>query len=53
MGFLKIDMYSSEGVQIGAAQSGFGVLGTWSTVFHDEHDPIGILFFCKSYPLSD
>ncbi|EJD00245.1 uncharacterized protein FOMMEDRAFT_127734 [Fomitiporia mediterranea MF3/22] len=36
-------IWSSEGVQIGAAQSTFGVLGTWTTVFHDEGDPVGKL----------
>ena len=32
----------SEGVQVGPVQSTFGVLGTWTTVFHDEGDPVGM-----------
>ena len=32
---------SSEGVQIGVVRSTFGVLGTWTTVHHHRHDPIG------------
>ena len=31
---------SSAGVQIGAVQSRFGVLGSWTTVIHDG-DPVG------------
>lgn len=38
-------MCSSLGVQIGAVQSTFGVLGTWTTVFHDEGDPVGMYDF--------
>ncbi|KDQ50483.1 hypothetical protein JAAARDRAFT_141889 [Jaapia argillacea MUCL 33604] len=34
-------IWSSEGVQIGGVRSPFGVLGSWTTVFHDEHDPVG------------
>ncbi|KAL0961503.1 hypothetical protein HGRIS_006444 [Hohenbuehelia grisea] len=34
-------IWSSEGVQIGGVRSQFGVLGTWTTVFHDNDDPIG------------
>ncbi|KAH8113503.1 hypothetical protein DFH11DRAFT_304122 [Phellopilus nigrolimitatus] len=40
-------IWSSEGVQIGPAQSTFGVLGTWTTVFHDEQDPIGPFWLRK------
>lgn len=32
---------SSEGIQVGNVRSLFGVLGTWTTVTHDEHDPFG------------
>lgn len=38
-------LHSSEGVQVGGLRSSFGVLGIWTTIFHDEHDPVG-----KSYP---
>jgi hypothetical protein len=37
----KADTFSSAGVQVGAAQSQFGVLGTWTTVFHERDDPLG------------
>lgn len=32
---------SSEGVQVGGVRSLFGVLGSWTTVFHDAADPVG------------
>ena len=32
---------SSEGVQVGNVRSKFGVLGAWTTVLHDRHDPVG------------
>ncbi|KAF7980623.1 hypothetical protein HWV62_37414 [Athelia sp. TMB] len=31
---------SSEGVQVGGVRSLFGVLGSWTTVFHDVSDPV-------------
>ncbi|TCD68516.1 hypothetical protein EIP91_010572 [Steccherinum ochraceum] len=34
-------MWSSEGVQVGGVRSSYGVLGTWTTVLHDIHDPVG------------
>lgn len=34
-------IWSSEGVQVGGIRSPYGVLGAWTTVFHDAHDPIG------------
>ena len=30
-------------MQVGAAQSPFGVLGIWTTVFHERDDPVGTL----------
>ncbi len=33
--------YSSEGVQVGGLRSAFGVLGSWTTIFHDADDPVG------------
>lgn len=35
---------SSEGVQIGGLRSSFGVLGAWTTIFHDSDDPVGELW---------
>jgi len=32
---------SSEGVQVGGLRSAFGVLGSWTTIFHDADDPVG------------
>jgi hypothetical protein len=32
---------SSEGIQIGGVRSAFGVLGSWTTVFHERNDPVG------------
>lgn len=34
-------MRSSEGVQVGGVRSSYGCLGTWTTVLHDIHDPVG------------
>ncbi|KAJ7572207.1 hypothetical protein C8J56DRAFT_54560 [Mycena floridula] len=33
-------IWSSEGIQLGP----LGILGTWTTVFHDEGDPVGPLW---------
>ncbi|EIW59282.1 uncharacterized protein TRAVEDRAFT_121446 [Trametes versicolor FP-101664 SS1] len=34
-------IWSSEGVQVGNVRSKFGILGSWTTVLHDRHDPVG------------
>ncbi|RDB14851.1 hypothetical protein Hypma_016407 [Hypsizygus marmoreus] len=34
-------VWSSQGVHIGGLKSSFGVLGAWTTVFHDSDDPVG------------
>ncbi|KAF9066455.1 hypothetical protein BDP27DRAFT_1227533 [Rhodocollybia butyracea] len=34
-------IWSSEGIQIGGVRSAYGVLGSWTTVFHDDDDPVG------------
>jgi len=34
-------VWSSEGVQVGGIGSTFGVLGSWTTIFHDSDDPVG------------
>ena len=39
----------SEGVQVGPVQSTFGVLGTWTTVFHDEGDPVGMYLIISRF----
>lgn len=36
-------LFSSQGVQVGGLQSSFGVLGAWTTIFHDDDDPVGAL----------
>lgn len=41
-------IWSSEGVQIGPVQSTYGVLGTWTTVFHDTGDPVGPFWLRKA-----
>lgn len=38
---------SSEGVQVGGIRSTFGVLGAWTTVHHDRHDPVGMSLNCN------
>ena len=34
-------IWSSMGVQIGGLRSSYGVLGSWTTVFHEDNDPVG------------
>lgn len=40
---LILKIISSEGVQVGGLRSTFGVLGSWTTIFHDADDPVGKL----------
>ncbi|KDR83208.1 hypothetical protein GALMADRAFT_113420 [Galerina marginata CBS 339.88] len=40
-------IWSSEGIQIGGLQSSFGVLGSWTTIFHDGDDPVGPFWMHK------
>ncbi|TBU59055.1 hypothetical protein BD310DRAFT_850189 [Dichomitus squalens] len=40
-------IWSSEGVQVGNVRSKFGVLGSWTTVLHDRHDPVGPFWLWK------
>ncbi|KIK61784.1 hypothetical protein GYMLUDRAFT_224887 [Collybiopsis luxurians FD-317 M1] len=44
-------IWSSEGVQIGGIRSSYGVLGTWTTIFHDDDDPVGP-FWLRKPPLA-
>ncbi|KAI6139376.1 hypothetical protein BKA82DRAFT_141212 [Pisolithus tinctorius] len=37
-------VWNCEGVGLGGVRSQAGVLGTWSTVFHDAEDPVGPLW---------
>ncbi|KAF5377965.1 hypothetical protein D9615_006704 [Tricholomella constricta] len=34
-------VWSSLGIHVGGPQALFGVLGSWTTVFHDSDDPVG------------
>lgn len=43
-------LWSSEGVQVGGVRSSFGVLGAWTTVHHDRHDPVGP-FWLRKLPI--
>jgi len=40
-------IWSSAGVQVGGLRSSFGVLGAWTTIFHEDDDPIGPFWLCK------
>ncbi|KZT19986.1 hypothetical protein NEOLEDRAFT_1182915 [Neolentinus lepideus HHB14362 ss-1] len=42
-------IWSSEGIQVGGVRSPYGVLGSWTTVFHDAHDPIGPFWMRKVF----
>ncbi|PFH51222.1 hypothetical protein AMATHDRAFT_75080 [Amanita thiersii Skay4041] len=33
--------FVSVGVQIGGLRSAYGIIGAWTTIFHDDGDPIG------------
>ncbi|KAH9949791.1 hypothetical protein B0H21DRAFT_725996 [Amylocystis lapponica] len=52
-GELGTAIWSSEGVQVAGVRSTFGVLGTWTTVHHDRHDPVGPFWLRKVHPLPD
>lgn len=41
--------WSSEGIQVGGIRSLFGVLGTWTTVFHEDDDPVGPFWLRRRY----
>lgn len=34
--------FSSEGIQVGGVGSCYGTLGSWTTIFHDTDDPVGM-----------
>ncbi|VDB87378.1 unnamed protein product [Peniophora sp. CBMAI 1063] len=42
-------VWSCEGVQVGSIRSPYGVLGNWTTVTHDMHDPIGPFWVHKVF----
>ncbi|KAI9464950.1 hypothetical protein BJY52DRAFT_1202512 [Lactarius psammicola] len=44
---------SCDGVQVGGVRSSYGVLGIWTTVFHDHHDPVGPLWLHKIKTISE
>lgn len=41
LALICVPVYSSEGVQVGGLRSFYGVLGSWTTIFHDIDDPVG------------
>jgi len=40
-------IWNCEGVQVGGLGSSFGILGSWTTIFHDIDDPVGPFWFRK------
>ncbi|KAF8625986.1 hypothetical protein AX17_006710 [Amanita inopinata Kibby_2008] len=40
-------VWSSVGVQVGGLRSSYGVLGAWTTIFHDDDDPFGPFWLRK------
>ncbi|KAI0715635.1 hypothetical protein C8T65DRAFT_643498 [Cerioporus squamosus] len=46
-------IWSSEGVQVGNVRSKYGVLGSWTTVQHDRHDPVGPFWLWKTGDAED
>ncbi|TFK68962.1 hypothetical protein BDN72DRAFT_797050 [Pluteus cervinus] len=46
-------IWSSEGVQVGGIRSRFGVLGSWTTIFHDPDDPVGPFWLRKVSELEE
>ncbi|TFK34774.1 hypothetical protein BDQ12DRAFT_656472 [Crucibulum laeve] len=41
-------VWSSEGIQVGGRRSSYGVLGSWTTIFHDDDDPVGPFWLRKA-----
>lgn len=39
---LQCYYFSSEGIQVGGVGSCYGTLGSWTTIFHDTDDPVGM-----------
>ncbi|KAI0252115.1 hypothetical protein BJV78DRAFT_1125038 [Lactifluus subvellereus] len=46
-------IWSCDAVQVGGVRSPYGVLGSWTTVFHDLHDPVGPLWMHKVKSMND
>ncbi|KAH9044592.1 hypothetical protein EDB85DRAFT_2070730 [Lactarius pseudohatsudake] len=46
-------VWSCDGVQVGGVRSSYGVLGSWTTVFHDHRDPVGPLWLRKVKTISE
>ncbi|KAJ8079994.1 hypothetical protein PM082_016820 [Marasmius tenuissimus] len=44
-------IWSGEGVQVGGIRSAYGILGAWTTIFHDEEDPVGPFWLRKEYDI--
>ncbi|KAK0221470.1 hypothetical protein IW262DRAFT_1459675 [Armillaria fumosa] len=44
-------IWSSEGIQVGGLRSLYGVLGTWTTTFHNTNDPVGPFWLRKAIDL--
>uniref|UniRef100_A0A8H7XQU9 Protein kinase domain-containing protein n=1 Tax=Psilocybe cubensis TaxID=181762 RepID=A0A8H7XQU9_PSICU len=42
-------IWSSEGIQVGGIRSSYGVLGSWTTVFHDFDDPVDLLLITNGF----
>ncbi|KAI9443387.1 hypothetical protein H4582DRAFT_1808368 [Lactarius indigo] len=40
-------IWSCDGIQVGRVRSPYGVLGIWTTVFHDHGDPVGPFWLYK------
>ncbi|ESK86935.1 f-box domain-containing protein [Moniliophthora roreri MCA 2997] len=46
-GELGNPIWSGEGIQVGGVRSAYGVLGAWTTIFHDRDDPVGPFWLRK------
>jgi len=46
-------IWSCEGIQVGGLRSSYGVLGSWTTIFHDADDPVGPFWLrrCEQWEL--
>ncbi|KAH8795928.1 hypothetical protein DL96DRAFT_1646398 [Flagelloscypha sp. PMI_526] len=51
--FVSSQMWHCQGVQIGGVGSQFGVLGSWTTVHHDQDDPVGPFWLRKVRDLEE
>ncbi|KAH7924517.1 hypothetical protein BV22DRAFT_1035027 [Leucogyrophana mollusca] len=46
-------VWSADAIHMGNVRSQYGILGAWSTVFHDAQDPVGPFWMQRQYPIEE